>query len=75
MCGNNSLTPTSSNWSVILAFNSILYGLMGLFNFFLCMTCIAWPVGYIGVIGHCCGCLAHVAAIIVTGVFRYSDQG
>ena len=39
------------------------------------MTCLVTPLGYVGVIGHACGVCAHFAAIVVTGVFRYSSEG
>jgi len=39
------------------------------------LTFVAWPVGYIGICGHFCGCCGHLAAIIITGIFRYSDLG
>ena len=38
-------------------------------------TCCVWQFGYIGIYGHLIGFLGHIAAIIVTGVFRYNTAG
>ena len=39
------------------------------------MSILAWPLGYFGGVCHACGCCVHLAAIIVTGVYRYSANG
>lgn len=65
----------TTNWTTIYLFNGILYALLAVFTFMLCMTCLVWPMGKLGGIGHGLGCCAHLAAIIVTGVFRYSTEG
>ena len=65
----------TTNWTTVYLFNGILYALLSLFTGMLCMTCLVWPIGKIGVIGHGFGCCAHLAAIIVTGVYRYNAEG
>ena len=66
---------TDTKWSLVLAFNSILYLSQAFFT--LCMLgVLLWaPLGFIGFWGHFFGGCAPLAAIVVTGVFRFSDQG
>ena len=34
-----------------------------------------WPAAVVGGCGHCLGGCVHLACIIVTGVYRFSDHG
>ena len=77
MCGR-SLTDSmdyTTNWTVLLAFNSILFLVLAVCIVLMCLTCLVWPIGCIGIIGNCFGCCAYLAAIIVSFVFRYSTEG
>ena len=60
---------------MIFAFNSILYLLLAIFTLFYMISTCVWPLWVVGVCGHMCGGCAHLACIIVTGVFRYSTEG
>ena len=42
---------------------------------FLCLTCVFPPFALVGGIGHCLGSCAHLACIIVTAVYRFSEFG
>ena len=45
-------------------------------TFLLCVTINVPPiVGKLGILGHILGSCSHIAAIVVTGVFRYSSEG
>ena len=65
----------NTEWSVVLAFNSILYLSQVFFTLCLLGVQIWPPIGFIGFWGHFVGGCAHIAAIVLTGVYRYSDQG
>ena len=67
--------PLDTKWSTILLFNMILYAVLSVSTICMCFTCVAWPIGYLGAMGHSFGCCAHLAAIIITGIYRYSDEG
>ena len=65
----------STGWSVILAYASILYLLLGTFSLCL-LASLYFPIfGCCALCGHCCGQCAHFALIITTGVLRFSDSG
>ena len=49
--------------------------LLAVSTLFLCFTFLIWQVGLVGIAGHTLGICAHFAAIIMTGVFRYGEQG
>ena len=53
----------------------VLYSVLLFCIFLMCCACIAWPIGYIGVAGHCLGFCAHLAIIIFTGIARYNTNG
>ena len=63
--------------SVILAFNSYLYLIHCILTFLVLLgaTGILWPFCVCGSCGHCFSGCAHLAAVIVTGVFRFSSEG
>ena len=58
-----------------MAFNSILYLIHAIFSLCLCLTTVFPPFALVGGIGHCLGCCAHLACIIVTAVYRFSEFG
>ena len=64
-----------THWTSVLAINSILWFLHAICTGLLCMAFLAWPIGCVGVTGHMLGWLFHLGAIIITGIFRYSDEG
>ena len=66
-----------TKWSVILAFNSYFYLIHCILTFLILLgaTGILWPCCILGGCGHCCGFSAHLAAVVVTGVYRLRDEG
>ena len=74
LCGKNSADYTT-NWTVILAFNSIVFLVLAVSSVLMCCACLIAPIGYLGICGNCLGCCAYLAAIIVTGVFRFGTEG
>ena len=68
----------NTKWSVIFALNAIVYLVLAISTLCLCI-CPLSPFfcifGLCGAIGMTCSLMGHFAAIIVTGVFRYSDAG
>ena len=67
----------NTKWSVLLAFNSYLYLIHCILTFLVLLgsTGILWPCCVLGGCGHCFSGCAHLALVIVTGVFRFSDEG
>ena len=77
-CGLNPVTIDDADltgWSVVFLLNACVYTLNTVFVFCLILSAFLWPLAFCGVCGICCTQLAHFAAVIVTGVFRYSDAG
>ena len=71
-CG---IVDGDTQWTTLLAFNSILYLIMSILTI---LIMLSYFVPVLALIGGCChslACCAHLACIIVTGVFRYSDDG
>ena len=66
-----------TKWSVILAFNSYYYMVHCICSFLVLLgsTGILWPCCCLGACGHTFGFCGHLALVIVTGVFRFSDEG
>ena len=72
-CGGTADLDTK--WTTLLAFNSILYLILSILTLLIMLGYFLAPLMYVGGIAHSCGCCAHLAAIICTGVWRYSDDG
>ena len=64
-----------TKWTVIFTFNTIVYACMITFGICQIIGTIFWPMCLIAVCGHCALSSAHLACIIVTGVFRFQDEG
>ena len=66
-----------TKWSVLLAFNSFFFLVHCIMTFLVILgaTGILWPCCILGGCGHCFGGCAHLACLIVTGVFRFSTEG
>ena len=64
-----------TQWTTLLAFNSILYLLFSIFIVCLMISYFVGPFVYIGACGLCCSGCANLACIITTGVLRYSAEG
>ena len=75
--GSISTEFINTKWSVLLAFNSYLYLIHCILTFLVLLgtTGILWPCCVCGGCGHCFSGCAHLALVIVTGVFRFSDEG
>ena len=72
---SGSVALMDTQWSTLLALNSILYLLLTIFTVFIVIGAWFSPLLCVGAIGHCLGSMTQFAAIIVTGVFRYSAEG
>ena len=66
---------TNTKWSVILAFNAVVYLLNAIFTAMMCMGPFLEKIGVIGVLLQAGGCCTAMACLITTGVFRYSSGG
>ena len=64
-----------TKWSVILAFNSILYLIFAISHLFILLSNLFKPLFYIGCCGICCMPAGVLACLITTGIFRFSDDG
>ena len=73
-------TPTAvelgnTKWSVVFTLNAVVYTLLTASELCLFLSAFIWPLAICGACGVCCTQMAHFAAVIVTGVFRYSEDG
>jgi len=73
--GLQSDAVMDTQWTTLLAFNSILYLLFSIFIVCLMISYFVGPFVYIGACGLCCSGCANLACIITTGVLRYSADG
>ena len=75
-CGAEiGLGVESTKWSTILAFNSVLYLCLAVFTVICFIGATCQPLICGAVLGHCCGGCAQFICIIMTGAYRYSEQG
>ena len=65
----------NTKWTLILAFNSILYLCHVVFTLLMCLTALVWQLGAIGIIGHNIGCLVQFYAIVQSFVYRFHKDG
>ena len=65
----------NSKWTVLLAFNAILYLVLGSSICLLLCGTFLFPFWICGCCGITFGGCAHLAALIVTGVFRFNSEG
>ena len=65
----------NSKWMVFLHFNSYLYLSLGISVILMLLGTFFMPLWCCGCCGGICGGLAHLACIIVTGVFRFNKEG
>ena len=64
-----------TKWTVIFTFNTIIYACMITFALCQIIGTFFWPFCLLAACGHCALSSAHFAAVVVTGVFRYQDEG
>ena len=64
-----------TKWSVAFAFNAVVYTLLTIFTLSLVISAFCWPLVCVGSIGFCITQFAHFAAIICTGIWRFSGDG
>ncbi len=64
-----------TRWSLVLAMNSILYLCLSVFTVLMLVGALWWPLACGGSIGHCCGGWVQALIIIMTGAYRYSEDG
>ena len=81
-CGLQTLDPSTNTfdivdtkWSVVYTLNAVVYTLLTFFTCCLTFSIFVPILAFCGSCGLCCTQLAHFSAIVVTGVFRYSDEG
>ena len=60
---------------MLLSLNFFTYAALSVCTGLMLVGVIFPPITLCGFIGHCCGCLLQLAVIVVTAVYRYSDQG
>ena len=75
MSGLASMTSVDTAWTAVFALNGGVYLTLTILT--LCLVCSAL-LGPLALCGAClmgCAQCAHLAALIVTGVLRYSDDG
>ena len=65
----------NTKWTVIFTLNAVVYTLLTVSELCLLFSAFIWPLAFCGACGVCCTQMAHFAAVIVTGVFRYSSDG
>ena len=75
-CGTAGETADwQTNWTILLKFNAFLYlALACIMLFTILGSCFA-PFFCCTCIGLTCGSCAHLALIIVTGIFRFNTEG
>ena len=66
---------TPSKWQTAFLLNSIVYTMMTVATILITLTPFLPMCFYMGACMHSCVGLAHLAAIIVAGVFRFSTEG
>ena len=64
-----------TKWTVVYTLNAIVYTMLSASTLCLFLSALLWPLAICGICGFICSQMAHFAALIVTGVFRYSDDG
>ena len=84
-CGLNVSVSSSSSgvtfevpdtkWSIAFVLNAVTYLLLSLWALCLALSAFAWPLAFCGACGICLTQCLHLAAVIIAGVFRYSDDG
>ena len=65
----------STEWTFVYALNTFLYLGLSVFTIALLIGAWVWPLRVCGFIGHCCGSLVHIGAIVTTGVMLYRTDG
>ena len=67
--------PGDTKWTVVYTLNAVVYTMLSASTLCLFLSALLWPLAFCGICGFICSQMAHFAALIVTGVFRYSDDG
>ena len=73
--GGTKVEAIDTKWTVVFTLNAVVYTLLSASSLCLFLSALLWPLAVCGLCGFVCSQLAHFAAVIVTGVFRYSDEG
>ena len=64
-----------TKWTVVYTLNAVVYTMLSASTLCMFLSALLWPLAFCGICGFICSQMAHFAAVIVTGVFRYSDDG
>ena len=72
---NDVVEAGDTKWTVIFTFNTIVYACMIAFGLCQIIGTFFAPMCFLAYCGHCFLASAHIACIVVTGVFRYQDEG
>ena len=60
---------------MVYALNGAIYTVLASAILCLFLSALFWPLAVCGACGFICGQMGHLAAVIVTGVFRYGGDG
>ena len=64
-----------TKWTTIFTLNAIVYTLLTAITIGGILSAAFGPLAFCSACGFCCVQFAHVAAIVVAGVYRYIDDG
>ena len=74
-CGGLLTDDKSTNWETLLAFNACLYLTLSICTFLSMVGAFFAPLICCGCVGQCCGGIAALVCLIMTGVWRFSSEG
>ena len=66
---------SDTKWSLIYAYNAFLYLALSILSIITLFGAWKFALRLCGCLGHCFGMFAHLAGIIMTGIFRYNEEG
>ena len=66
---------SDTKWSLIYVYNASLYLALSILSIIALLGAWKFALRLVGCLGHCFGMFAHIAGLIMTGIFRYSEQG
>ena len=64
-----------TKWSLVIVLNTIMYLSLSVFTLLMLVGALWWPLACGGSVGHCCGGWVQALVIILTGAYRYSEDG
>ena len=64
-----------TQWTLAYTYNTVLYFSLSVLSCLLIFGSCSKSIRCAALVGHCLGCFAHLAGIILTGVVRFSEAG